>query len=47
MRELVGKIAGFKIAGFDDIFERAQTCSAGGHSKNTWFIDFSFAIHLA
>ena len=41
-RELVGKIAGFV-----GIFERAQTWSAVGHSKNTWLIDSSSAPHLA
>jgi len=40
-RELVGK-----IAGFGGIFERVQTWIAGGHSKNTWFIDSSWAPHL-
>ena len=40
-RALVGK-----IAGFDGIFERAQTCIAGGHSKNTWLIDSSWAPHI-
>ena len=41
-RELVGK-----IDGFDGIFKSAQTWSAGGHSKNTWFIDSYEAPHLA
>ena len=41
-RELVGQ-----ISGFDGIFERAQTWSARRHSKNTWFIDSSWAPHLA
>ena len=40
-RSLVGKIAGFY-----GIFERAQTCIAGGHSKNTWLIDSFWAPHL-
>ena len=40
-RELVGK-----MAGFDGIFDSAQTWIAGGHSKNTWFIDSSGAPHL-
>ena len=35
-----------KIAGFDGIFEGAQTWIAGGHSKNTWFMDSSWAPHL-
>ena len=41
-RELVGK-----ISWFDGIFDNAQTRRAGGHSKNTWFIDSSIAPHLA
>ena len=41
-RELVGK-----ISGFDGIFEKAHTCSIGGHSKNIWFIDSSSVPHLA
>lgn len=36
-----------KIVGFDGILERAQTWRAGGHSKNTRFIDSSEAPHRA
>lgn len=33
--------------GFEAILDNAQTCTAGGHSKNTWLMDSLDAPHLA
>ena len=39
-RELIGK-----ILGCDGILDNTHTWRAGGHSKNTWFIDSSGSPH--
>ena len=36
-----------KISGLDEMCDSAHTCTAGGHSKNTWFMDSSGSPHRA